>query len=134
VNVGLAGGTTSDNCAGSTMKVLVFGNEDDETNTGDDVSSPDAKDIGIGTLRLRAERVDSGNGRVYLIVAKVTDGSGNTAFQVATVVVPKSQSTASMNAVNTLATAAASYASSHNGSPPPGYFVIGDGPVIGPKQ
>jgi hypothetical protein len=30
--------------------------------------------------------------------------------------------------------AAASYANANNGAMPPGYFVIGDGPVIGPKQ
>jgi len=31
-------------------------------------------------------------------------------------------------------TSTMAYALSHNGAPPAGYFVIGDGPVIGPKQ
>jgi hypothetical protein len=37
----------------------------------------DARDIAPGTLRLRAERKGNGDGRVYLIVASATDGSGN---------------------------------------------------------
>jgi hypothetical protein len=38
------------------------------------------------------------------------------------------------DAVNAQAAAAKAYCLAHNGAPPPGYFVIGDGPVIGPKQ
>jgi hypothetical protein len=134
INVGLSGGTFTDNCPGASRQVMVFGDEDDQTNTGDGVNSPDAKDIDIGTLRLRAERVDSLDGRVYLIVVKATDASGNVSFRVATVVVPKGQSVASINSVNAQATTARNYALTHNGSPPPGYFMIGDGPIIGPKQ
>jgi hypothetical protein len=83
---------------------------------------------------LRNERVDSGSGRVYLIVVKATDSQGATGFGTATVVVPKSQSPEGLNAVSTSAAAAKAFAGSHNGVPPAGYFVIGDGPVIGPKQ
>jgi len=134
VNVGLAGGSFSDNCPGSTRQVLVFGNEDDETDVGDGNFSPDARDINIGTLRLRSERIGGGNGRVYLIVVKVTDAVGNTSFVSTTVVVPKSNSKADVASINNQAAAALAYALSHNGAPPAGYFVIGDGPVIGPKQ
>ena len=134
INVGLSGGSFTDNCAGATREILVFGNEDDETNTGDGNFSPDANNIDIGTLRLRAERIGGGNGRVYLIVVKVTDAAGNVSVTVATVVVPKSNSKSAGDAVNAQAAAAATYALSHGGAPPPGYFVIGDGPIIGPKQ
>ena len=133
VNVGLSGGSFSDNCPGATRQVLVFGNEDDEMDTGDGNFSPDATDINIGTLQLRSERVASGKGRVYLIVVKVTDAAGNVSFACATVVVPKSSSKADIASINAQAAAAKAYALSHNGSPPAGYFVIGDGPVIGPK-
>jgi photosystem II stability/assembly factor-like uncharacterized protein len=133
INVGLAGGTIGDNCSGATRRVFVYGDEDDQTNTGDGVNSPDAKNIDIGTLRLRSERVNSLDGRVYLIVVQVTDASGNTAFRVATVVVAKSQSTSNMNSVNAQAAAASAFFLA-NGIPPPGYFVVGDGPIIGPKQ
>jgi hypothetical protein len=128
VNVGLAGGSLNSSCT-STRQVQVFGDEDDQTNTGDGVYSPDAKNINIGTLRLRSERVDILDGRVYLIVAKTT-GS----FRCTTVVVPKSQSAADINSVNAQAAAAKNYCEVNGGAPPPGYFVIGDGPIIGPKQ
>jgi hypothetical protein len=109
----------------------VFGDEDDQTPTAPgEVFSPDAKDIAVSTLRLRGERVNSGNGRVYLIVVR----SGATAFATVTVVVPKSSSPANVNAVMAEAAAAKSYADSHNGAAPVGYFVIGDGPIIGNKQ
>jgi len=132
INVGLAalaaGGTT--NCPPGPLTVFVFGDEDDQTPTANnEVFSPDAKDIGVGTLRLRGERVNSGNGRVYLIVVK----SGSS-FATVTVVVPKSSSAANVNAVIAEAAAAKAFADSHNGAAPAGYFVIGDGPVIGNKQ
>ena len=112
----------------------MYANEDDETATSaGTVHSPDAKDVANGTLRLRAERVDSGNGRVYLIVARATDTNGHTGFAVATVVVPKSPSNADARLVNSLA-AARTYALANNGSAPAGYVVSGDGPVVGPKQ
>src|SRR4029453_17924898 len=47
----------------------VFGDEDDQTATLPGVThSPDAKDIAPNTLRLRGERVEANDGRVYLIV------------------------------------------------------------------
>lgn len=41
---------------------------------------------------------------------------------------------AAINSVNVQAAAASAYCESHGGMLPPGYFVIGDGPIIGPKQ
>lgn len=108
---------------------------DDQTPTAkNEVYSPDAASIAIGTLRLRAERVDDGNGRVYLIVVTGTSTAGQTGFGTVTVVVPKSSSTASVASIFSQASAAAAYTNANNGAMPPGYFVIGDGPVIGPKQ
>ena len=74
------------------------------------------------------------NGRVYLIIVTATDTSGNVSRSYHTVVVPKSNKQANIDSVNAEAAAAVSYAQTHNGAPPPGYFVIGDGPIIGPKQ
>ncbi len=135
VNAGLTASAT-DNCPGPfTFQVLVFGDEDDQTPTSPGAShSPDAKDIALGTLRLRSERVVSGDGRVYLIVVKTTDSGGRVGFSVNTVVVAKSQSQADIDAVNNQAAAAKAFALANGGNPPAGYFVIGDGPVIGPKQ
>ena len=61
-------------------------------------------------------------------------GSGGVDRNYHTVVVPKNNKPANVNAVNAEAAVAAAFAESNGGTPPPGYFVIGDGPVIGPKQ
>jgi hypothetical protein len=42
-------------------------------------------------------------------------------------------SQADINSVNAQAASAVLYCN-QNGAPPPGYFVVGDGPIIGPKQ
>ena len=136
VSVGLSASTSDGVCAAPAVSsVEVFGDEDDETPIArGEVYSPDAADIGVGTLRLRAERVKNLDGRVYLIVVKTVDAAGGVAFATATVVVPQKPSPASLASVNAQAAAAKSYADAHGGGPPPGFFVIGDGPIIGPLQ
>lgn len=129
VNVGLA--ATANEPA--TFNVQVFGDEDDQTPTSTTpftLHSPDAKDIAIGTLRLRAERVNSEDGRVYLVVVTATDTNGNSSRACHTVVVPKNKK----GDVDAQAAAAKAFCEANNGAAPPGYFVIGDGPIIGPKQ
>lgn len=134
VNVGLTA-TATDNCDGALpVTVKVFGDEDDETPTGDGNFSPDAKDLATGTLRLRRERKGDADGRVYLIVSSATDAVGNVGSTCCTVVVPHSKSKRDIDSVNAQAAAATAFCQSHNGAAPPGYVVIGDGPVIGPKQ
>jgi hypothetical protein len=125
VNVGFAL-SVSDNSGGAvTTSVNVFSDEDDVTSGGGDMS-PDAKNIAPSTLRLRAERDATSDGRVYLIRVLATDTSSNTSQSCLTVVVPKSMSAADVASVNAQANAvrAACMAS----------FVVGDGPVVGPKQ
>jgi len=136
INVGLNASATDNSGTPVQIQVAVFGDEDDETPTKQNVlHSPDAKDIGPNnTLRLRAERVEDNDGRVYLIIVTATDTSGNVSRSYHTVVVPKSNKQANVDSVNAQAAAAVTYAQTHNGAPPPGYFVIGDGPIIGPKQ
>jgi hypothetical protein len=134
INVGLAF-TKSDNCdPAASVQVLVYGDEDDLDEGGDGNFSPDAKNIAAGTLRLRSERSGDANGRVYLIVVKVTDAAGNVGFNCSTVVVTKSQSASDINSVNAQAVAAKAFCLANNGAAPSGYFVIGDGPTVGPKQ
>ncbi|HKR58654.1 MAG TPA: DNA/RNA non-specific endonuclease, partial [Pyrinomonadaceae bacterium] len=135
-NVGLTASTTDQEGETVTISVAVFGDEDDQTPTVTSVvHSPDAKDIATNTLRLRGERVEANNGRVYLIIVTATDASGGVDRNYHTVVVPKNNKAANVNAVIAEAAAAAAVAESNgDGTPPPGYFVIGDGPIIGPKQ
>jgi uncharacterized repeat protein (TIGR01451 family) len=137
-NVALAATATDGACpAPTTFAVDVFSDEDDvmPTNSGGTSQfSPDTKDIAVGTLRLRQERVAGNDGRVYLIVVKATDTAGGTGFGTATVVVPKSSSPADIASVNAQANAAKNFANFNNGTPPVGYFIVGDGPMKGPKQ
>ncbi len=134
-NVGLTASTTDQEGETVTIQVAVFGDEDDQTATvPGTVHSPDAKDIAPDTLRLRGERVEANNGRVYLIVVTATDTSGGVDRNYHTVVVPKNNKPANVNAVLAEAAAAQAFAEANNGTPPAGYFVIGGEPVIGPKQ
>ena len=102
--------------------IQVYSDEDDVWPASAQFS-PDAK-LNNGDLRLRSERGGPGDGRVYLIVA------GDCA---ATVVVPHDLSAASIASVLAQAEAALEYWET-NGVPPPTFFLVGDGPVIGPKQ
>jgi hypothetical protein len=132
INVGLTV-TASDNCPNPVVSVQVFSDEDDEAPTGDGNFSPDAKNIAAGTLRLRSERDGGSDGRVYLIIVTATDSSGNVSHCCSTVTVPKSQSAAAKNSVAAQAAAAKAFCDA-NGTAPPGYFIVGDGPIVGPKQ
>src|SRR5262249_59944046 len=114
--------------------VNVFSDEDDEMQTGDGNFSPDAKNIAITSLRLRAERQGNSDGRVYLIIPESTDPSGNRGTSCCTVVVPHSHSQAALQSAQNQAAAAQAFCRAHDGMPPPGYFVVGDGALIGPKQ
>ena len=77
INVGLTAGATDNSGDPVTIEVAVFGDEDDQTPTANNVlHSPDAKDIAPMTLRLRGERIEANDGRVYLIVITATDSSG----------------------------------------------------------
>jgi hypothetical protein len=133
VNVGLTASAT-DNCPGPLpLATHVFGDEDDEVPAGDGHFSPDARDIGHGTLRLRGERTQAGDGRVYLDIETTADGSGNVGSGCCTVVVPSGRSPAWVASVLAQAGAAEAVCSA-TGAAPPGYFVVGDGPVVGKKQ
>ena len=134
VDVGLAADAV-DQCEGVLpVTVKVFSDEDDEEDTGDGRFSPDAANIDVGSLRLRAERKGNGDGRVYLIVTEATDSAGNRGFDCCTVAVPHSAANSAQRSAREQAAAARGFCLEHDGMPPTGYFVVGDGPVRGPKQ
>jgi len=58
----------------------------DGNTTNDIVIAADCKSV-----QLQSERSGSGNGRVYLIIVKATDSSGNSSTATVKVTVPKSQ-------------------------------------------
>jgi hypothetical protein len=135
INVGLAAAPTG--VCPASRDVTVYSDEDDvDPQTIGDMS-PDAKNIALSTLRLRAERRDTGtgqDGRVYLIVTKTSDGTGNSAFSCNTVTVPRSQTAPDLASVAAQASAAQTFCTNNGGAAPAGFFLVGDGPVIGPKQ
>jgi len=133
VNVGLSASASSACDANPALGVKVYSNESETADTGDGPFSPDAKDIAPGTLELRSERMGTGNGRVYLIIATGSDHSGDTGTACTSVVVPHDQSKASVATVEAAASAAVATCKS-TGLPPAGYYQDGIGPVIGPKQ
>jgi len=140
INVGLDA-RIHDACDSSPkVRVMVFGDEDDEEQTGDGHHSPDAKNIWFRTLRLRSERKGNADGRVYMIVVTATDDSGNTGFDASVVVVPHDKSKRSMSSIARQAAAIRARREAFakymigGGALPSGYYVIGDGPTLGPKQ
>jgi hypothetical protein len=132
VNVGLKV-KVKDACdPNPTISVKVYSDEDDVDADVDGDQSPDAADFGEGTLRLRAERNSHKNGRVYLIVVTATDQSGNSAHSYSTVVVPKAKNFISIAAVTMQAIAVRLSARPDGSRLTP--YLIGDGPIVGPKQ
>jgi uncharacterized repeat protein (TIGR01451 family) len=136
VNVGLSASATDGDCPDPpALLVEVYSDEDDQEPPGaGEVFSPDAADIAPETLRLRQERLGPGDGRVYLIVVSATDEAGGTGFATLTVTVPHSSSESAIDSVNAQAAAAKAFADANDGMAPPGFFVVGDGPIVGPKQ
>lgn len=133
-DVGLTG-RARDACEGVLpVTVSVFGDEDDEMPTGDGSFSPDAASMDLETLRLRGERRGDADGRVYLVLVEATDSSGNRGVDCCTVAVPHSKSKKARASVEAQAAAAQAFCLANEGAPPAGYFVVGDGAVIGPKQ
>ncbi len=132
-NVGLAVAASDNGGGAPAIGIAVFSNEGDLAPDSGNFS-PDAKNIAAGTLRLRSERMGSGDGRVYLIVVSATDASSNVSHACATVSVPQSQSAASKNAIAAQAAAAAQYCQANGGAAPAGFVAVGGGPTVGPKQ
>ena len=140
VNVGLKA-TVRDLCDPSpVIAVSVFGDEDDEEKTGDGHHAPDARNIALGSLRLRSERKGNADGRVYLVVVTATDASNNVGFHAVAVAVPHDMSKKSVASAVAQGIAAerraaefVRYLLGFLPLPSP-FFVIGDGPIIGPKQ
>ncbi|HEV2885230.1 MAG TPA: hypothetical protein VGW36_10250 [Pyrinomonadaceae bacterium] len=66
--------------------------------------------------------------------AELRADADSTSASYCTVVVPKSQSKPHINSVNSQAAAAVAAFVANGNNPPAGYYVVGDGPVVGPKQ
>lgn len=105
--------------------VTVYSDEPEEDQTGDGNHSPDAQDIGLGTLKLRKERKGDGDGRVYLIIISATDNLGRVGTECCTVTVTHDQSKASKASVADQAFSA-ELECMLTGFPPAGFVQIGN--------
>lgn len=82
--------TANDNCGIATTQLSVSSNEPVQSGqTGD--QSPDWQIIDAHHVKLRAERLDAGTGRMYTITITATDVSGNVNSSTVTVNVPKTK-------------------------------------------
>ena len=117
INVGFGVRLNEDADPSTQLSVQVYAN--------DNAVVSDAADIDPDTLQLRAERQGNGQGRVYLIAATATDASGQTGFDVCTVVVPHDQSARSRAQVQAAAAAAVAYYQESQ-TAPPGYALLGE--------
>jgi len=121
VNVGLS---VEIHPADATLHHLVYGN--DHANSGD------VSDIAPDTLQLRASRDESGTGRVYLIVAQATNAGGtSSAFDVCTVVVPRSNTDDDIASAQLQALGSATWYWQHQ-TAPPRFSLLGEGPGSAP--
>lgn len=125
IDVGFTASATDNGGGAVTLSYAVYSDEDDVTPANGEMS-PDAKNVAPSSLRLRAERNATADGRVYLVVVTATDASSNSSRKCLTAVVPKNLSNGAIASVNAQAAAASAACSAT--------FVVGDGPVIGPKQ
>lgn len=147
ITVGLAVSVT-DGCdnagAAGSVKVEIWSDETEIPDTGDGTGrfAPDAKDVDLD-LRLRNERRGADDGRVYLIVVRSEDGSGNVGFGTCTAVVPNNQSQAGLDLVATQAAAAEASVAATAGSTisdklaplaAQGWTQHGLSGMLGPKQ
>ncbi|WP_020682062.1 alpha/beta hydrolase [Marinobacterium rhizophilum] len=139
IDVGLSVMVTDDKGAGLPTAISVYSDEDD-TDSQMNQSSPDAKDIAAGTLRLRAERDSAEDGRVYLILAGATDSDGASGHACCTATVPNGNQPADIDSVDAQAQTALDqctlFAAASDGLAeiPAGFFEVGDGPTIGNNQ
>ena len=104
--------TTTDNCGIANTQISVSSDEPVQSRDKDD-QSPDWQILDSHHIRLRAERLENGNGRTYSIKVTATDVSGNKNTSIVTVKVPRSISNPHSNL-----TVTASPNPSHN------YFII----------
>ncbi|HEB28697.1 MAG TPA: HYR domain-containing protein, partial [Porticoccus sp.] len=95
--------------------------------------APDAKATDE-VLRLRAERLGNGNGRVYLLIGYGAEGDNRFLTSCEVVVVPHNNSSASKAEVAIMASQAKYYCEENNGAAPVDFYQHGLSDKIGSKQ
>lgn len=83
-------GVTEPDCDPLTITITLITQNEPTEGPGDGITCPDAIGLGTFATHLRAERNGGGNGRVYTIYFKATDGKGGESYSSVRVMVPKS--------------------------------------------
>ena len=83
-------GVTEPDCDPLTVSITRITQDEPTEGAGDGNTCPDAIGLGTFATQLRAERNGGGNGRVYTIYFKATDGKGGESYSSVRVIVPKS--------------------------------------------
>jgi hypothetical protein len=83
--------TATDNCGVANTTISVTSNEPELSNENDD-KAPDWQILDNHHIKLRAERLGSGHGRVYTIKIVSTDLGGNVTYKTVQVIVPHDMS------------------------------------------
>lgn len=81
----------SDNCDTTPTCEIISVTSNEPVTGGSDTTTPDWEVTGPFSVNLRAERSDTGLGRVYTITVRCTDDAGNSSEKSAAVTVPKNQ-------------------------------------------
>jgi uncharacterized delta-60 repeat protein len=95
--------TVTDNVAIADTQIVVTSNEPVQSVENGDLA-PDWVIVNDNNIKLRAERLNSGNGRVYTVKLIATDVNGNKDTATATVTVPKSQGNPNENELKLIVT------------------------------
>ena len=91
VRVAVSVSATDDSGAAPVCQIAAVASNEPIDGLGDGDTAPDWEITGALSLNLRAERSGTGNGRIYTITVRCTDGSGNSSTNAAAVAVLKSQ-------------------------------------------
>jgi hypothetical protein len=83
--------SASDNCDATPSSEIISVTSNEPVTGGSDTTTPDWEITGALTVDLRAERSETGLGRVYTITVRSTDDVGNSSTKTTTVAVPKNQ-------------------------------------------
>jgi hypothetical protein len=124
-----------DNCDPNAAASLVQQAWSDEPELGAPGAGRTAPDADFsGGLRLRRERQGGGDGRVYLVIGKVTDACANTNFACVTAGVPHSQGPAKLASLASQTAAAQAFCQANQGTAPLDFTLLGVSAPVGPKQ
>lgn len=127
--------SATDNCdagVANALQTTVWSDDSETREAADGVFAPDVA-VSQDMLRLRAERMEPGEGRVYLITTGASDACGNSTVSCSAVAVPANSSPKAVTSIDSQEQAALDYCAS-NAAAPADFVQHGLADEVGPKQ